>query len=82
MFNNFNLKNYVELLNKQHLTKTDQLQLLSYGTLVERHISHNKKEKYFSLIKWYLTKKINPSTFRGKFLKMQKKDDDIVQNFH
>ena len=56
-------KNYVKLLNKQDLAETDQLQLLSYGTLVEWQISYNRKEEY-------LTKKINPSTFRGKFLKM------------
>lgn len=35
MSNNFNLKNYIELLNKQNPTETDQLQLLSYGALVE-----------------------------------------------
>lgn len=63
MSNNFNLKNYVKLLNKQDLTETDQLQLLSYGALVERQISYNRKEEYFSLIKEYLAKKINPSTF-------------------
>ena len=53
MSNNFNLKNYVELLNKQDLAETDQLQLLSYGALVERQISYNRKEEYFSLIKEY-----------------------------
>lgn len=79
MSKNFNLKNYVELLNKQNLTETDQLQLLSYGALVERQISYNRREEYFSLIKEYLAKKINPSTFRGKFLKMQKQDDDTAQ---
>jgi len=79
MCNNFNLKNYVKLLNKQDLAERDQLQLLSYGALVERQISYNRKEEYFSLIKEYLAKKINPSTFRGKFLKMQKQDDDTTQ---
>ena len=79
MSKNFNLKNYVELLNKQNLTETDQLQLLSYRALVERQISYNRKDEYFSLIKEYLAKKINPSTFRGKFLKMQKQDDDTAQ---
>ena len=61
MSNNFNLKDYLELLNKQDLTKTDQLQLLSYRALVERQISYNRKDEYFSLIKEYLAKKINPS---------------------
>ena len=70
MSNNFNLKNYIDLLNKQDLTETDQLQLLSYGALVERQISYNRKGEYFSLIKEYLARKINPRTFRGKFLKM------------
>lgn len=53
MSNNFNLKNYVELLNKQDLAETDQLQLLSYGALIERQIFYNRKEEYFSLIKEY-----------------------------
>lgn len=53
MSNNFNLKNYVELLNKQDLAETDQLQLLAYGALVERQISYNRKKEYFSLIKEY-----------------------------
>lgn len=79
MANNFNLKNYLELLNKQDLAETDQLQLLSYEALVEQQISYNSKEEYFSLIKEYLAKKINPSRFRGKFLKMQKQDDDTAQ---
>ena len=79
MSNNFNLKNYIELLNKQDLAEIDQLQLLSYGALIERQISCNRKKEYFSLIKDYLAKKISPSTFRGKFLKMQKQDDDTAQ---
>ena len=79
MPNNFNLKNYLELLNKQDLTETDQFQLLSYGALVERQISYNRKEEYFSLIKEYLAKKISPSIFRGKFLKIQEQDNDINQ---
>lgn len=79
MFNNFNLKNYIDLLNKRDLAETDQLQLLAYGALVERQISYNRKEEYFSLIKEYLAKKITPSTFRGKFLKMQKQDDVTAQ---
>ena len=79
MSNNFNLKHYLELLGKQDLTETDELQLLSYGALVERQISYNRKDEYFSLIRQYLAKKINPSTFRGKFLEMQKADDDTTQ---
>ena len=79
MSNNFNLKNYVELLNKQDLTETDQLQLLSYGALVERQISYNRKEDYFSLIKNYLAKKISPSIFRAKFLEMQNQDNNTAQ---
>jgi len=79
MSNNFNLKYYLELLGKQDLTETDELQLLSYGAIVERQISYNRKDEYFSLIRQYLTKKINPSTFRGKFLEMQKADDDTTQ---
>mgnify|MGYP001799232808 CR=1 FL=1 len=85
MSNNFNLKHYLELLGKQDLTEMDELQLLSYGALVERQISYNRKDEYFSLIRQYLAKKINPSTFRGKFLEMQKADDDttkiIKENF-
>ena len=79
MSNNFNLKHYLKLLGKQDLTETDELQLLSYGALVERQISYNRKDEYFSLIRQYLAKKINPSTFRGKFLEMQKADDDTTQ---
>lgn len=79
MSNNFNLKHYLELLGKQDLTETDELQLLSYRTFVERQISYNRKDEYFSLIRQYLAKKINPSTFRGKFLEMQKADDDTNQ---
>lgn len=81
MSNNFNLKHYLELLGKQDLTETDELQLLWYGALVERQISYNRKDEYFSLIRQrqYLAKKINPSTFRGKFLEMQKADDDTTQ---
>ena len=79
MSNNFNLKHYLELLGKQDLTETDELQLLSYGALVERQISYNRKDEYFSLIRQYLAKKINLSTFRGKFLEMQKADDDTTQ---
>jgi len=79
MSNNLNLKHYLELLGKQDLTETDELQLLSYGALVERQISYNRKDEYFSLIRQYLAKKINPSTFRGKFLEMQKEDDDTTQ---
>lgn len=79
MSNNFNLKNYIDLLNKRDLAETDQLQLLAYGALVERQISYNRKEEYFSLIKEYLAKKINPSTFRGKFLEMHEQDDDTAQ---
>lgn len=47
MSNNFNLKNYVRLLNKQNIDEMDQLQLLSYEALLERQISYNRKEKYF-----------------------------------
>ena len=79
MSNNFNLKNYVELLNKQDLVETDQLQLFSYVALIEQQISYNRKEEYFSLIKNYLAKKINPNTFKGKFLKMWKQDYDTAQ---
>jgi len=79
MSNNFNLKHYLELLGKQDLTEMDELQLLSYGALVERQISYNRKDEYFSLIRQYLAKKINPSTFRGKFLEMQKADDDTTK---
>ena len=85
MSNNFNLKHYLDVLGKQDLTEMDELQLLSYGALVERQISYNRKDEYFSLIRQYLAKKINPSTFRGKFLEMQKADDDttkiIKENF-
>lgn len=80
MSNKFNLKHYLELLSKQGPTKTEELQLLSYRALVERQISYNRKDEYFSLIKEYLAKRINPSTFRGKFLKMQKTDDDTTQS--
>ena len=79
MPNNFNLKNYLELLNKQDLIETDQLQLLSCGALVERQVSDNRKVEYFSLIKEYLAEKINPSTFGEKFLKMSKQANDTVQ---
>jgi hypothetical protein len=79
MSNNFNLKHYLELLGKQDLTETDEFQLLSYGAVVERQISYNRKDEYFSLIRQYLAKKINPSTFRRKFLEMQKADDDTNQ---
>jgi len=79
MSNNFNLKNYLELLNKQDLIETDQLQLLSCGALVERQVSDNRKVEYFSLIKEYLAEKINPSTFGEKFLKMSKQANDTVQ---
>jgi len=48
MSNNFNLKYYLELLGKQDLTETDELQLLSYGAFVERQISYNRKNEYFS----------------------------------
>jgi hypothetical protein len=37
------------------------------------------KDEYLSLIRQYLAKKINPSTFGGKFLEMQKADDDTNQ---
>ena len=89
MCNNFNFKRYIELLEKQAslqntegseaMTKTDERELLSYGALVERQISYNRKDEYFSLIREYLAKRIDPSTFRGKFLKMQKEDDDATQ---
>ena len=79
MSNNFNLRNYIELLNKKDLDETDQRQLLSYGALVERQISYNRKDEYFSLINDYLSEKINPSIFRGKFLKMQEQDDHKAQ---
>lgn len=81
MRNNFNLKHYLELLDKdtQDLTETDELQLLSYGELVEGQISYPSKNEYFSLIKQYLAKKMNTSPFRGKFLEMQKADDDTTQ---
>jgi hypothetical protein len=74
MSNNFNLKHYLELLGKQDLTETDEFQLLSDGALVERQISYNRRDEYFSLIRQYLAKKINRNTFRGEFLKMQKAD--------
>jgi hypothetical protein len=84
MSNNFNLKHYLELLGKQDLTETDERQLLSYGAFVERQISYKRKDEYFSLISQYLAKKINPITFRRKFLEMQKVDDDsnqIIQEY-
>ena len=79
MSNNFNIKHYLELLGKQDLTETDKCQLLSYGARVERQISYNRKDEYFSLIKQYLAKKMNPNIFRKKFLEMQKADDDTNQ---
>ena len=79
MSNNFNLNNYLTLLKKQNLTQEDQLELSSYGALVERQICYNRKNEYFSLIKNYLAKNISPSKFRGKFLEMQKQDDNEAQ---
>lgn len=86
MRNNFNLKHYIELLEKnanlertEDITETEKRELLSYGARIERQISYNRKDQYFSLIREYLAKIINPNTFRGKFLKMQKADDDATQ---
>jgi hypothetical protein len=53
MSNNFNFKNYAELLNKQDLSETDEEQFFSYGVSLEGQISYNRKEEYFSLIKNY-----------------------------
>jgi hypothetical protein len=53
MSNNFNFKNYAELLKKQDLSETDEEQFFSYGASLEGQISYNRKEEYFSLIKNY-----------------------------
>ena len=47
----FNLKHYIKLLGKQYRTQRDELQLLSYRALVERQISYNRKDEYFSLMR-------------------------------
>lgn len=66
------------MLNQQNLDKTEQSQLLSYGAVVELQIFYNRREEYFTLIKEYLAKKINPSTFRGKFLEMQEQNTNTT----
>lgn len=43
------------------------------------HISYNRKKEYFSLIKEYLVKKINPNIFKAKFLEMKMADDDTTK---
>lgn len=79
MSNNLNINNYIKLLKKQDLTETDQRQLISYKASVERQLSYNRKEEYFSLIQDFLAKKINSSTFRAKFFKMQQQDDENIE---
>jgi hypothetical protein len=78
MANNFNLKNYSELLNKKDLSGTEQFELLSYRALVESQITYNRREDYFSLIDEYLSKKINPDEFRASFLKTYSQDTETL----
>ena len=90
MVDNFNLKYYTDLLEKEARlkgieapTKTNeneldacQSQLFSYGALIEIEISYNRKDEYFLLIREYLAERIDPGTFRVSFLDMQEEDDN------
>lgn len=81
MSNNFNFKNYVELLNKQYLSETDERQLCFIWSVIGRSdLLQPERRVFFFNKREYLAKKINLDIFRAKFLEMQTQDDDTVKS--
>ena len=90
----FNLSRYQELLTKTNSSKKEGkeyfqdpevLELLSCQSSVQTQIFYDQKNEYFDLIQKYLSEKITPNVFRGKFIIMTKdnikKASKILQNF-
>ena len=87
MEDKINISRYKELRKANPNSLTDEIffELISYNAEIESHISYNQKEKYFSLIKNYLSGVIAPDEFRWEFFKMEDQDceeaDILSQDF-
>jgi hypothetical protein len=84
MKNRFNLTRYLELIEKENAlaynkslfseNRCEFIELLDYGTTVERQIKYDRKNDYFLLIDNYLQKLISLSNFWSELLEMEKED--------
>lgn len=76
MEDKINISRYKELrkVNSNSLTDETFFELIGYNAKIESHISYNQKEKYFSLIKNYLSGVIAPNEFRSEFFQMERQN--------
>lgn len=90
---NFDKTRYIELLKKNEILKNEgtslfnenheeDLELLSYGVILENQIYYNRKAKYSFLIEEYLREnagKDGARLFVWEFFKMFKKDNKALE---
>ena len=87
MLKKFNTSRYKELrkVNPNSFSNEIFLEFLGYEGQIVSQTSYNRKEKYFSLIKNYLSGIITLYEFQSQFFKMQRQDSEqaglILEDF-
>ena len=78
MMKTINISRYKQLCKLNPNTLSDEIffELLSYHAKIGSHVCYNQKEKYFLLIRNYLSGQIAPYNFRSQFLKMERQDSE------
>lgn len=79
----FDVEYYKELLEKEKKYERDPtivspifLELISYGAKVDRQISYERKEEYYSLISNYMNKQMTSGEFQRALREMEKQDSE------
>jgi hypothetical protein len=84
---NFDKTRYIELLKKEEISlfnenREEDLELLSYGVILENQIYYNRKVEYISLVEEYLREnagKDGARLFVSEFFNIFKKDNKALE---